>query len=187
MNTDSKAKSTKYLIIFAALSLAVTVFANDQKMSRQEVLNTFQKYITLNDDFISSVNTGKGKTGKPYKDLRKEVEDYAEGPFHNALSRAEEITCDKGDEDVLSSLFKVIISTSNSADESPAWTIGGVYICQPLLVEKEISKLKPEDRKQICDNLEFGFENVATTKPKDDKRILELRKRLAAMAPSKQK
>jgi len=187
MNIDLKAKRTICLIIFFALSLSVSVFANDHKMSRQEVLDTFQRYIALNDDFISSANTDKGKTGKPYKNLRKEVEDYAEGPFHNALSRAEEITCENGDEDVLSSLFKVIISISNSADESPAWTLGWIYVCQPSLVEKEIAKLKPEDRKQIYDNLEFGFENLATTKPKDDKRILELRKRIAAMAPSKQK
>ena len=187
MNTDSKAKSTNFLIILVALCLAVSVSAKDFKMTRQEILNTFQKYIALNDDFISSVSTGKGKTGKPYKDLRKEVEDYADGPLHAALSSAEGITCDKGDKEILSSLFKVIISTSNSADESPAWTLGEIYVCHPSLVENEIVRLKPAERKQIYHNLEFGFENIATTKPKDDKRIIELRKRIAAMAPSKLK
>ncbi len=186
MNTDSKALITIFLIIFVALSLAVTASANDHKMARQEVLTTFQEYIALNDDFVSSVNTGKAKTGKTYKDLRKEAEDYADGPFHTALSSAEEITCDKGDKEILSSLFKVIISTSNSADESPSWTLGGIYVCQPSLVEKEMARLKPAERKQIYDTLEFGFENVATTKPKDDKRILELRKRIAALARSRE-
>lgn len=187
MKTNSKTIIINFLITLAAVSLAMTVSANDRKMSRQEVLNTFQQYISLNDDFLSSVKTGKGNSGKSHKDLRKEVEDYAEGTFHNALSNAEEITCDKSDKDVLSSLFKVIISTSNSADESPAWTLGGIYVCQPSFVEKEMAKLNPEDREQIYGTLEFGFENVATTKPKDDKRILELRKRVAAMAPSKRK
>ena len=185
MSTNLKHIIINFLVTLAAVSLAMTVSANDRKMTRQEVLNTFQQYITLNDDFLSSVKTGKGNSGKSYKDLRKEVEDYADGPFHNALSSAEEITCDKGDKAVMSSLFKVIISTSNSADESPAWTLGGIYVCQPSLVEKEIARLNSEDRKQIYDSLEFGFENVATTKPNDDKRILELRRRLSALAQSK--
>lgn len=187
MNPCSKTIITNFLLTLAAVSLAMTVSANDRKMSRQEVLNTFQQYIALNDDFLSSVETGKGISGKSYKDLRKEVEAYAEGAFHSALSSAEEIACVKKDTAILSSLFKVILSTSNSADESPAWTLGGIYVCQSSLVEKVMAKLKPEDREQIYGNLEFGFENVATTKPKDDKRIIELRKRLAALAPSKRK
>jgi hypothetical protein len=185
MNTIPKAIIVKCLFALVTLSLATIVSANDRKMSRQEVLNAFHKYITLNDDFISSLKTGKGKSGKSYKDLRKEAEAYAEGPFHEALSGTEKIICEKGDSEVLVGLFKVICSTSNSADESPSWTLGGIFVCQPSLIEKEIARLKPEDRKQIYDTLEFGFENVATTKPKDDKLIIDLRKRLAAMASSR--
>jgi hypothetical protein len=187
MSTSAKTIIINLLITLAAVSITVTGSAKDHKMSRQEVLNIFQQYITLNDEFLSSVKTGVGRSGKSYKDLKKIVEDYAEGAFHNALPSAEEITCAKKDRVVLSSLFKVIISTSNSADESPAWILGGIYVCQPSLVENEMAKLQPEDREHIYNNLEFGFENVATTKPKNDKRIIELRKRLAALALSTRK
>ena len=185
MDTRLKAKIVKSLLVtFSALILSAIVSASDTKISRQEVLHTFQQYIALNADFVSSVESGKGKSGKSYKDLRKEAEAYAEGPFHDALSRAEEIVCETGDKEVLARLFRVIISTSNSADESPASTLGGIFVCQPAAVEKEIARLNFEDRKQIYDSLEFGFENVATTKPKDDKSITTLRKRIAAMKPS---
>jgi hypothetical protein len=174
----------KILLTFAVLGLAYTVSAADRKMSKEAVITTFQEYIALNDDFLSSVGHDHGKSGKAYADLRKEVEAYADGPFHNALLGAQDIVCSQKDRKVMTDLFKVILATSNSADESPAWTLGGMFVCQPSLVEKEMVRLKPAERKQIYDNLDFGFESVATTKPKDDKRIVQLRRLLVAIAPS---
>jgi hypothetical protein len=173
----------KILLAFALLSLAYTISAADRKMSREEVLTTFKGYIALNDDFLSSVGQGHGKSGKAYADLRKEVESYVDGPLHDAFPSAQDIVCNRKDKQVLMALFKVVLAAANSADESPAWTLGGMFVCQPSLVEDEMVSLNAADRKQIYDNLELGFENVATTKPKDDERIGQLRKRLAAMAP----
>jgi len=44
-----------------------------------DVLATFQKYIRLNEEFISSVETDMERT-VIYQNLKKEVEAYHEGP-----------------------------------------------------------------------------------------------------------
>jgi hypothetical protein len=128
----------------AALLLAVPADSNERQVSRQDVLIIFEKYKALNEDFLSSVGAGHGKTGKSYASLREEVEMYTEGPYYKALTAAKQLICAEKDGELLKSLFGIVIATSNSASEVPALTLGHIFVCQPHLVEIELRKLSPK-------------------------------------------
>ena len=169
---------------FTLFTLASPLFAADQTMTRQDVLTIFQKQMRLNEELISSVETGYSKAGKSYKDIKKDVEAYHEGPYIEAVKRAQDLICRQKDKELLKQFLKVLIATSNSADEFPLWSFGRVFICQPTVVENEIYKLKSLDRLYISGALEFGFDNVVSTEAKDDKAALQLRKKVTVLAPA---
>ena len=144
---------------------------------------TFSEYEALNADFVSSVASGHGVSGKSHDALRKEVEIFAEGPFEKSLDTARHVICQHKDGELLKALFRVTVTTSNSASESPAWSLGHVFVCQPNLVATEFRALSLPVQRQLYGTLEFGFENVVFDKPKTDKRVVALRKRLLSLAP----
>ena len=183
-----KTPFTLYLIVLftglTLLTLASPLFAMDQTMTRQDVLAIFQKQMRLNAELISSVETGYSKAGKSYKDIKKDVEAYHEGPYVEAVKSTQDIFCRQKDKELLKLFLKVLIATSNSADEFPLWTFGRIFICQPTVVENEINKLKSLDRIYISGALKFGFENVVSTETKDDKATVPLRKKVKALTPN---
>ena len=149
--------------------------------SRAQVLATFSAYEALNADFLSSVEAGHSAGGKPYALLRKEVEAYAEGPLAKSLASAKRLVCKRSDAEIVAALFRVIFATLNSADEEPAWILGGMYVCQPSLVAQQFKALPPDRQAQLYDTLESGFENVVFGK--SNPRVLILREKLHALFP----
>src|SRR5207244_4001834 len=142
-------------------------------LSRTKVLETFSAYEALNADFVSSVATGHGSSGKTYGVLRKEAEAFAEGPFAKSLALAKRLVCERKDAEVVAVLFRVTSATSNSASEEPAWALGGMFVCQPDLVATEFKALPPQMQPPLYDALEFGFENVLFRK--SSARVVALR------------
>lgn len=153
--------------------------------TRDGILNTFKEYETLNADFLSSVGHEKGESGKPYEVLRKEVEAYAEGPFEAALGAAQAQVCKFKDAEVINALFRVILATSNSVSESPSWSLGNMFVCQPALVEQNFRELPIEKQQALFQALKFGFENAVYGKPKDSQHVLELRQKLQSLEPGR--
>jgi hypothetical protein len=150
---------------------------------RDRILRTFREYESLNNDFLSSVEHGKGKSGKSYSVLRQEVEAHSEGQFEIALSAAQTQVCKFKDTEVIRALFCVILATSNSANESPAGTLGSMFVCQPDLVAKNFRALTLVKQQVLFSTIEFGFENAVYEEPKDSRRVLELRRKLQALNP----
>ena len=171
------------VIQLLGLGLYLSIGALAADVSRDKILATFSAYEALNADFLSSVEKGQGRSGKSYSALRKEAEAYAEGPFHNALNAAQTQVCRFKDIEILNALFHVTISTSNSADEAPAWTLGHIFVCQPDIVKTAFSALPPTKQQDLYKTLEFGFENAVYRKPKNDKMVDALRRKLHTMAP----
>lgn len=151
--------------------------------TRDGILNTFREYEALNADFLSSVGHEKGNSGKTYAAFRKEVEAYAEGPFETALTVAQTQVCKFKDTEIVSALFQVILATTNSASESPETVLGHMFVCQSDLVAKSFKALLPSKQKALYSDIEFGFENAVYGEPKDNERILELRRKLQSLAP----
>lgn len=151
---------------------------NDWKYSKREIISIFRKYVDLNEDFKSSVNTGIGKSGKLYSVLRKDVEKYGEEIYVPKLKLLKTIICKEKDSELLSEFFKVLISTENSADEEPRWILGDIYLCQSDLIISEFRKLKKTEQKIILGDLNFGFLNVTYNKEDKIQNYHHLKKKL---------
>lgn len=164
--------SHKKLFLLLTLFVPADAFAGAM-MQREDIVATFEHYKSLSSGYQSH----------PTSQRLHEVESYAEGPFFTALQAAEASECAKPDAKLIRALFDVVLATQESADESPASTLGSVYMCQPELVRKEFMALKPAQQKPLYGILEFGFENVAEDKPKHSARIAALRQQLRALEP----
>ena len=149
-------------------------------MSASDVIATFKKYELLNKEYVASVGTASRT------ELRQQTEEYAEGPFDQALESAVQITCRNENKELMHALFQVTLSTSNSASETPAWTLGRIFVCKPDFFEKEFKDLALSDQEALYVTLSFGFENVVYSS-KIDSNIDKLRKRLLSMTPKKDK
>jgi hypothetical protein len=174
-----------FILLQVVLWLCFASYIKAADSERDRILRTFREYEALNADFLSSVGHGRGKSGKPFAILRQEVEAYSEGPFETALAAGQTQVCDFKDAEVITALLRVILATSNSASESPAWTLGNIFICQSDLVSKSFKALTLANQEALFPTLEFGFENAVYKEPKDDKRVMELREKLQALRPTR--
>jgi len=169
--------SPLFRLVLLSLALWLAPVANAEEPVRNRVLETFRTYEQLHADFLY-------KRGGTQEDLRSAVEAYAEGPFETALGLAQTQVCNFKDAEIVNALFRVKLATSGSANESPDWTLGYMFLCQPDLVTKSFKALPLSKQQALYSDFEFGFENVVYDKPKDDKRVLELRRKLLALEPS---
>ena len=153
---------------------------NRQKDIRKEIISTFKKLVQLNEDFKSSVDSGVGKSGRSYHDLRKEVESYGEDFFDSKLKIMKNTMCKNEDRELLTEFFNVLISIENSANEYPRWILGDVYLCQPDLVVTVFKKLEKPHQRIIYNDLDFGFRNV--TYNREIPNYSKLKKKLESLA-----
>lgn len=168
-------------LVLTVAALVAALPATGADLSHAKVLETFSAYEALNAEFVSSVATGHGSSGKTSAVLRKETEAFAEGPFVKSLALAKRLVCERKDAEVVVALFRVTSSTSNSASEEPAWALGHMFVCQPDLVAAEFKALPPDMLPLLYDALEFGFENVVFRKT--SKRVITLREKLHSLSP----
>jgi len=166
----------KTIITFLVASLYASVLFAADSMSPSNVISTFNKYESLNREFIASIGTASSDQ------LRREVEEYADGPFNQALESAIRIICTSENKNVLHALFKVTLATSNSASEMPAWSLGHIFVCKPDLFEKEFKVLQKSDQASLYKTLSFGFENVVYDR-KNESEVIKLRNQLHSFAP----
>ncbi|MBU1056414.1 MAG: hypothetical protein KKC46_21690 [Proteobacteria bacterium] len=168
----------KIIIPFLFVSLYVSVLFAGDGMSSSDVIAIFNKYESLNKEFISSIDTASGAQ------LRQEAEQYADGPFNQALESAIQIICASENKNLLRALFKVTLATSNSASEVPAWSLGHIFVCKPDLLEKEFKALQKSEQGSLYETHSFGFENVVYER-KNENDINNLRTQLHSFALEK--
>lgn len=169
--------SSLFRIFLLSLALWLPAVVNAEEHVRNRVLETFRTYEQLYADFLNIKTSTQ-------EDLRRVVEAYAEGPFEAALGQAKTQVCNFKDAEIVNALFRVKLATFGSASESPDWTLGYMFLCQPDLVSKSFMALPLSKQQVLYSDFEFGFENVVYDKPKDDKQVLELRRKLLALEPS---
>jgi hypothetical protein len=164
-------------IIICTFVLLPSVFAQH---SKAEIMSIFEKEIAINEDFKSSLDnpTHKGISGKSYDKLRKDLENYHENIFTPSLETAKQIICNNKDRELMRHFLKVIISTTNSANEGPSWILGELFICQSDLVISEYNKLNSSEKSIILKDLQFGFDNVTYNKEKDIPNFRTLKSKL---------
>jgi hypothetical protein len=147
----------KCLAIFIA-AMTITNACLASTMSKDQILRTFNEYAALNDDFVSAVPTGTSpSSGKPYVQLRTEVERFADGgPFEEALSSTGILACAHADDSLVGALIHVILRTTNSASEDPDGTLGHIFVCQPESVKRAFKRLDPHTQREFYERLANG-------------------------------
>ena len=135
---------TAHLILLAPMPV------NANAQSRERVQQVFRTYEALNADFVHSVASGTGDSGKSYSALRRETERFAEGPYSKALAEAKKIICSSGDRELLASLLRVAEATLNSANEEPTVVLNQVAYCKPNLLRELAATLPPNERKSLA-------------------------------------
>jgi hypothetical protein len=158
--------------------------AND---SRAQVIATFRTFVELNEDFKFSVGRDTGYSGKPYEQLRREVEEFAEGEYIKALDPAKKLICNNGDAELLAEFLRVLLATTNLAYEFPSFVLGEIFICDPELVIKQMGRLELGDQTEIYKTLDWGFRNVTHGRQKDIPNYETLVQRLRHLNPENKK
>jgi hypothetical protein len=153
-------------IIIMLCAIFLFPFNLSADTSRDEIIKVFRKYIELNTEFVKSVKEDS-PTHKYYDEYRPKTETYAENTFNPILKDAVNKICDEKDVQLINEYFKVLISTTNSADEYPSFVLGLMFICDPELFLAQYEKLRTKDKGIIYDTLDWGFKNV--TWKKEDK------------------
>lgn len=165
-----RAISVTLVVVFVCFP----VFAAEG-ISRTEVISVFEEYKSLNEAFLSSVGTASESQ------RRSAAEEFARGPFRRALASAVGTVCADKDAQLLRALSRVILATSNSAFEAPAWSLGRIFVCRPSLVAQEFRALAEPEQSALYPVLRFGFDNVVNGR--SDPSVARLRGQLEAVAP----
>jgi hypothetical protein len=129
---------------------------NVSGQTRAEIISTMNKYVEIN---------GKQKN-----------EDFTGEKLNPALHELEKIVCQNGDRSLFEEFLNMILKTTSSANETPGFILGGIFICQPDLVENLFKgKYKDETLNEL---LKFGFESRTYYKNERPKNYDELRLRV---------
>ena len=123
---------TYLIILFVGLSYSIT------GQSREEILTVMQDYSLnyMNSEFSH---------------------DFVDYKLNPSIMRLEEIVCEYSDKELVEQFLLMILYTSGSANETPADVLGGIYICNPDLVESVMASNYSSD--YFLSILELGFRN----------------------------
>jgi len=143
-------------IILVFLFLADTVLASPK--NSKDVVDDFEKYVSMNKAFLASVDAGERK------ELRENLEDYSELDLYSSLSTAKIIVCNESNVELVKGLFNLVLNTLNSGDEYPSKILGEIFICQPDVVATVFRSLPKSSRLDVSGPFSFGFENAAYNK-----------------------
>jgi len=110
--------------------------------------------------------------------LLREFENFEETIYTPLLPFVSVLFCKNKDTYLLDNYLKVMIVNQMSANESPAWSLGNCYLCQPDLVIKRINNYSGKDREYLWSMLTFGFENVTWQKESEIDNYNELKNKL---------
>jgi hypothetical protein len=128
---------------------------------RQVILMSFD---TLKVKIHQFESTNWDSSKLLFQERRNSLENYEEKITNRIYNLVSEQFCKYSDSQLLDIFMKAIIENRNSANESPAWTMGECYICNPDIVIRQISKFPQEETKILIEYLDFGFANVTYQK-----------------------
>jgi len=118
---------------------------------------------------------------------RKESELHNDLKYSPILGILPKYFCATSDTTIIELFFSTIWADKGSADETPSFTIGKCFICNPDLIIRELTKLKSKEEKQvILDQIEWGLLNyygVDKNGKQDNKEFKNLKLKLDKQKP----
>ncbi len=152
-------KITKFFIGFTCtLTLLISTSINLNAQVHNDIKSAFNKYVTLNNKFISTKD----------KIYANSLELYAEEKLPPVLDTFQKITCLEFDTCLFTEFVKMLLATENVADEDPANSLGFIFICQTQRTSEYIQNMDKKKRDIIINLLEFGFLNVTSVNNSQD-------------------
>ena len=129
----------------------VTAFANDFS---NRAISAFQEYSTLNNESRAAFLSGDRAS---LKEKGKLLDNLKDNEISDILKSLPGEYCAEPQEDLLREFIKTLISLT---DEYPTYVFAELYACDPDRVTKEILSLKPDDKRKIIYDLDWGFKNI---------------------------
>jgi t-SNARE complex subunit (syntaxin) len=151
------------MIILAPLSVMAN--SKDYTRIRGEILEVFETYINKIEVFEKSLETDLNSQEK--SKIRRELEEYGETRYRDALYRMKEVLCQTDDHKLLLEFYEVLRRSQNSAYEEPYYVLGDIYTCNSQLVISVTEQADDETRKAIDFN--FVYEIILSKKVSKEK------------------
>ncbi len=171
-------KMRNRLLIFIIINIPIMSFGqSNYEKERSHILTAFAKYITLNREFISTVNSGNNQK---YVNARNRVEAFGEDSLSLALQKYRIILIEQPDTVMIRVLCDLIIETENSAYEEPHWRVGETYLNYPEILESIINEYDKKSKTILIQSISFGFQNVLYGKARNS-RIDSLENRIISL------
>ena len=162
---------------FLAVSIAIIFTTTSIAQSgNAKMIKLLEDYTELNQEFYKAYL--HAETKKVVR-LRKSIEATNMKKILPALADIESQYCSSLDKQLLGAYTEMLESIEHSAFESPRYTFGKMYLCDPDgILEAVKASEKPG---QLAGDLEFGFENVVSDVDKARYDIPALRARIAEL------
>ncbi len=146
-----KAICTIFCFTVVFYIIQITTSANDFS---DNAISVFQELRKLNEESRAAFMSGNNNFQKEKGPLLIAKKDE----FTAILKTLPAEYCSGHQTDLLKEFIKTLINTN---DEYPTYVFAELYACDPDTIIKEILSLTPEDQKKICEDLNYGFKNIA--------------------------
>lgn len=140
-----------FCFMFVFCVFQVGALADD---SSDKAISVFKEYRKLNSEMSAAFMSGDSAAQKEKGALL----DAKKGEFDIIIKTLAGDYCSAPKADLLKEFVNTLISIT---DEYPTYVFAELYACSPDSVTKEILALPPDDQKKLCEDLKYGFKNIA--------------------------
>lgn len=149
-------------IICYHILIFIMLYSCSSQDELSKINAVFSEFNTRNEDYRKAVqkNLEKLKNGEKIPEVIKYSQretEYMENNLIPIFPLVREQICLHHNDEVFEELMKIMINTSNSAEEELSRILGEVYICRPDFVVDFVSKQKEYD--YLMREVDFGFLN----------------------------
>ena len=149
---------------------------NDKKKLIEKI---FERYKELGNElniFVNkqNYNFGNGtwnskKDSLTSQEISKRHSDYSNNYFSQILGPFSIYFCETKDIETIDLFINTLWANSGSANESPSYTFGECFICEPELIEKQLISIENANKLDIMINhIHWGLMNLFWTEEDGD-------------------
>jgi hypothetical protein len=151
---------------------------------KKEALQVFQNYLGMHEELKAIAGTGAGEESFQYKQLNTRIDSVHQHVYLRALRKSKNYIVKSGDQELLTSFFKVVLATSYRSDNYQVFALGDMYLGQPDSVIHVYQQFNVEHRRILYQKLETGFMRVSF-RNREVQNYDILRKKLLSLQPEK--
>jgi hypothetical protein len=160
-----------FLLIVLLFSVGSTGERHQRSGFSDSAIVILRKAVLMNENFKKKAYKSNDSM---FRANRLELEIYCENALSQILRRIEEDIYQNENHVLAAQYLKLAISFENSADEEIPIVLAEIFYRSPEIIEREFKRLSVKNRNSAVKSLSWGWENLVSTKDKEDKRIKKL-------------